>query len=72
MSDVMQTVVVSVVALGAIAFVGVRVFSGLFRKKAGCPSCASGESGACASTSPRPASAEPELQVHPLVLVKHK
>lgn len=66
---VFQNLVVTLVALGAVAFI-VRRVTGLGRgdsNQAACPSCTSG-SGACATTPAKTAPAD----VHPLTLVRSK
>jgi len=69
-----QTVIVSLVALAALAFVVRRLIGAVLPKKghAACPSCQAGDHCSPSTTTVSETSAAPVPDVHPLVLVRPK
>jgi hypothetical protein len=69
-----QTVIVSLVALGALAFVARRILGAVLPKKgqAACPSCQAGDHCSPSTAIVSETSPAPIPDVHPLVLIRPK
>ena len=70
MSLLVQNVIVSIVALAALAIAGWRLIGGRRRRSGATPGCASCESGGEPCAPAKPSGAEPD--VHPLTVIRSK